>query len=255
MSVTNLFNFSRSLPAPFDTLRNKKVKVSSKYGSGMESTLCSSAIKAIHALCRCMDGSSEGAVGTIDNRTVAEYKSSIGPDSYHLVREDDAYNNFRIHLIAKYGKINNPMKMDVTTGDVITPAAIRYDYPLILSEKTVSILAYSLETILAEKYETIIRRNIGTTRARDFYDLYMLCRQHWDEIRFEVLHDAVQHTAKKRGSLEELYDWKDILKEIREEPQLYTLWRNYVAENKYAEGLEFHVILDIVDEIAEMLNF
>ena len=171
------------------------------------------------------------------------------------IREDDAYNNFRIHLIAKYGKINNPMKMDVTTGDVITPAAIRYDYPLILSEKTVSILAYSLETILAEKYETIIRRNIGTTRARDFYDLYMLCRQHWDEIRFEVLHDAVQHTAKKRGSLEELYDWKDILKEIREEPQLYTLWRNYVAENKYAEGLEFHVILDVVDEIAEMLNF
>ena len=171
------------------------------------------------------------------------------------IREDDAYNNFRIHLIAKYGKINNPMKMDVTTGDVITPAAIRYDYPLILSEKTVSILAYSLETILAEKYETIIRRNIGTTRARDFYDLYMLCRQHWDEIRFEVLHDAVQHTAKKRGSLEELCDWKDILKEIREEPQLYTLWRNYVAENKYAEGLEFHVILDIVDEIAEMLNF
>lgn len=68
------------------------------------------------------------------------------------IREDDAYNNFRIHLIAKYGKINNPMKMDVTTGDVITPAAIRYDYPLILSEKTVSILAYSLETILAEKY-------------------------------------------------------------------------------------------------------
>lgn len=84
------------------------------------------------------------------------------------IREDDAYNNFRIHLIAKYGKINNPMKMDVTTGDVITPAAIRYDYPLILSEKTVSILAYSLETILAEKYETIIRRNIGTTRARVF---------------------------------------------------------------------------------------
>ena len=133
--------------------------------------------------------------------------------------------------------------------------SVSYTHLLILSEKTVSILAYSLETILAEKYETIIRRNIGTTRARDFYDLYMLCRQHWDEIRFEVLHDAVQHTAKKRGSLEELYDWKDILKEIREEPQLYTLWRNYVAENKYAEGLEFHVILDIVDEIAEMLNF
>lgn len=108
MSVTNLFNFSRSLPAPFDTLRNKKVKVSSKYGSGMESTLCSSAIKAIHALCRCMDGSSEGAVGTIDNRTVAEYKSSIGPDSYHLVVYDTKAGNL---LASVYDKSTEVMEV------------------------------------------------------------------------------------------------------------------------------------------------
>jgi len=79
------------------------------------------------------------------------------------IREDDIYNNFRIHIEARYGKINSPMKIDITTGDEITPAAIRYDYPLLFEQKCVSIMAYTLETILAEKYETILHRNIGTT--------------------------------------------------------------------------------------------
>lgn len=82
--------------------------------------------------------------------------------SIEPIREDDAYNNFRVHLRAKYGKIDSPMKIDITTGDVITPAAIQYDFPMLFEEKTVSVMAYTLETVLAEKYETIIRRNIGT---------------------------------------------------------------------------------------------
>lgn len=86
--LNNLFNFSRSLPEPFDTLTNKKVKVSSKYGDGTAATLCITVIKAVHAVCRCMDGSDEGAVGVIDHRTVAEYKSSMGTDAYHLVVYD-----------------------------------------------------------------------------------------------------------------------------------------------------------------------
>ena len=86
--INNLFNYSRPLPEPFDTLTNKKVLVSSKYGDGTQATLCSTVIKAVHAVCRCMDGSAEGAVGVIDHRTVAEYKSSMGPDAYHLVVYD-----------------------------------------------------------------------------------------------------------------------------------------------------------------------
>lgn len=86
--MNNIFNYSRSLPEPFDTLTNKKVSVSSKYGDGTNATLCSTVIKAVHAVCRCMDGSAEGAVGVIDHRTVAEYKSSMGPDDYHLVVYD-----------------------------------------------------------------------------------------------------------------------------------------------------------------------
>ena len=88
--MNNLFNYSRSLPAPFDTLTNKKVKVSSKYGDGTEATLTATMIKAIHAVCRCMNGTGEGAVGVIDHRTVAEYKSAAGPDTYHLVVYDSS---------------------------------------------------------------------------------------------------------------------------------------------------------------------
>ena len=171
------------------------------------------------------------------------------------IREDDAYNNFRVHLTAQYGQINAPMKIDITTGDTITPAAVQYSYPLSFEERSIPILAYTLETVLAEKYETIIRRNIGTTRARDFYDLHMLYQYHKDEIRMDILKTAVLHTARKRGSLEEINDWKEVLHDIREEPILNQLWKNYTSENNYASKLAFSEVLDTVDEIASGLNF
>lgn len=171
------------------------------------------------------------------------------------IREDDAYNNFRVHLTAQYGKINAPMKIDITTGDTITPAAVQYSYPLSFEERSIPILAYTLETVLAEKYETIIRRNIGTTRARDFYDLHMLYQYHKDEIRMDILKTAVLHTARKRGTLEEINDWKEVLHDIREEPILNQLWKNYTSENSYASKLAFSEVLDTVDEIASGLNF
>ena len=170
------------------------------------------------------------------------------------IREEDAYNNFRVHLRAKYGKIDSPMKIDVTTGDVITPAAIRYDFPMLFDDKTVPVMAYTLETVLAEKYETIIRRNIGTTRARDFYDLHTLYRSRKDEIRPEILKAAVLHTAQKRDSVDDIHDWKDIMTDIREEPVLYQLCDNYVADNKYIGELAFHEVLDTVEEVAKLLD-
>lgn len=146
------------------------------------------------------------------------------------------------------------MKIDVTTGDVITPAAIQYDFPMLFDEKSVPVMAYTLETILAEKYETIIRRNIGTTRARDYYDLHTLYRSRQNEVRPDVLKAAVLHTAQKRDSVQDMNDWKDILKDIREEPQMYLLWDNYVAENKYIGDLDFHIVLDTVEEVAKLIN-
>lgn len=184
----------------------------------------------------------------VDDGIQFEYKR-IEP-----IREDDAYNNFRVHLQAKYGKIDSPMKIDVTTGDIITPAAVRYDFQMLFEDKTIPVMAYTLETVLAEKYETIIRRNIGTTRARDFYDLHILYRSCKAEVRWEVLKEAVLHTARKRNSTEDMQAWKEILTDIREEPHMYLLWDNYIAENKYVGTLEFSEVLDSVEEIAKRLT-
>lgn len=184
----------------------------------------------------------------VEDGIVFEYKG-IEP-----IREEDAYNNFRVHLQAKYGKIDSPMKIDVTTGDAITPAAIQYDFPMLFEKKSIPVMAYTLETVLAEKYETIIRRNIGSTRARDYYDLHTLYRSRKSSVRPEILKAAVLHTAMKRDSVQDMQDWKEILKDIREEPAMYLLWDNYVAENKYIRELEFHIVLDTVEEVAKLLD-
>ena len=184
----------------------------------------------------------------VEDGIVFEYKG-IEP-----IREEDAYNNFRVHMQAKYGKIDSPMKIDVTTGDAITPADIQYDFPMLFEEKSIPVMAYTLETVLAEKYETIIRRNIGSTRARDYYDLHTLYRSRKSSVRPEILKAAVLHTAMKRDSVQDMQDWKEILKDIREEPAMYLLWDNYVAENKYIRELEFHIVLDTVEEVAKLLD-
>lgn len=175
-------------------------------------------------------------------------------ESIEPIRADDAYNNFRIHLRAKYGKIDSPMKIDVTTGDVITPAAIQYDFPMLFEDKSVSVMAYTLETILAEKYETILRRNVGTTRARDYYDLHTLFRSRKDEIRPDVLKVAVLHTAKKRDSVKDIEDWQEIIADIKNEPLMQSLWDNYVAENQYIGELSFEEVLKTVEETALMIG-
>ena len=170
------------------------------------------------------------------------------------IREDDTYRNFRVHIDARYGRINSPMKIDITTGDEITPAAIQYNYPFLFEDKTVPVMAYTLETILAEKYETIIRRNIGTTRARDFYDLHMLYRERETEIRADILRLAVAHTAKKRGSARALADWEEIIQDLREEPALASLWHNYAADNPYIGKLQFSETVNTVERIGRLLQ-
>ena len=170
------------------------------------------------------------------------------------IREDDTYRNFRVHIDARYGRINSPMKIDITTGDELTPAAIQYNYPFLFEDKTVPVMAYTLETILAEKYETIIRRNIGTTRARDFYDLHMLYRERETEIRADILRLAVAHTAKKRGSARALADWEEIIQDIREEPALASLWHNYAADNPYIGKLQFSETVNTVERIGRLLQ-
>ncbi|MBO1265274.1 nucleotidyl transferase AbiEii/AbiGii toxin family protein [Proteiniclasticum sp. SCR006] len=170
------------------------------------------------------------------------------------IREDDEYKNFRVHLKAVYGKIVAPMKIDITTGEIITPSAIEYSFRLMLEDREIRVMAYNLETILAEKYETIIRRNIGTTRVRDYYDLYMLYRSRISEISRNDFIDAVGNTAKQRGSLELLADWQEICEDIKKEKTLEMLWINYQKENNYAADISFEEVTNNIQEVAQYLN-
>ena len=171
------------------------------------------------------------------------------------IREDDEYENFRASIQATYGKMKIPMKIDITTGDEITPKEIQFSYPFLFDDRRVMVKAYTQETILAEKYETIIRRNVGNTRARDFYDLHLLYRLYRENADWNLLKQAVLATAKKRDSLSVLQDTKRILLALEESTVLRDLWKRYQAQNLYAREITYPAIMETVKEFTEKMNF
>lgn len=169
------------------------------------------------------------------------------------IREISEYENYRLHLTANFEKIKNPLKIDITTGDVIIPSEIEYSYETIFKEK-LNILAYSLETLIAEKYETIIKRNITTTRLRDFYDIYMIFKLKNDEINVNNLKQAIWETAKNRNSIEEILESKEILEDIKNDEYLNKQWNIYKNENKYVDNIQFSEILKLLNKIADIVQ-
>ena len=170
------------------------------------------------------------------------------------IREDDEYENFRASIQAAYGKMKIPMKIDITTGDEITPKEIQFSYPFLFDDRRVMVKAYTQETILAEKYETIIRRNVGNTRARDFYDLHLLYRLYRENADWNLLKQAVLATAKKRDSLSVLQDTKRILLALEESTVLQDLWKRYQTQNLYAREITYPAIMESVKGFAEKMN-
>ncbi|OXZ40066.1 nucleotidyl transferase AbiEii/AbiGii toxin family protein [Finegoldia magna] len=169
----------------------------------------------------------------------------------NYIRESDEYENFRVSLVANIGKTKNPMKLDLTTGDAITPREIEYSYPCIFHEKNIEVLAYPVETIIAEKYESIIKRNITTTRMRDFYDLYTLYNLKKSEIDIDILCTAIKRTSSKRESSEIMKISEEIIEDIQNDPYLLELWNVYVSENKYIGELSFDNVVDVITIICE----
>lgn len=169
------------------------------------------------------------------------------------IREISEYENYRLHLTANFEKIKNPLKIDITTGDVIIPSEIEYSYETIFKEK-LNILVYSLETLIAEKYETIIKRNITTTRLRDFYDIYMIFKLKNDKINVNNLKQAIWETAKNRNSIEEILESKEILEDIKNDEYLNKQWNIYKKENKYVDNIQFSEILKLLNKIADIVQ-
>ncbi len=171
------------------------------------------------------------------------------------IREDDKYENFRASIQAVYGKMRIPMKIDITTGDEITPKEIQFSYPFLFDDRRVMVKAYTQETILAEKYETIIRRNVGNTRARDFYDLHLLYRLYRENADWDLLKQAVLATAKKRDSLSVLQDTERTLLALEESNVLRELWKRYQTQNLYAREITYSSVMETVNEFTERMNF
>ena len=146
------------------------------------------------------------------------------------------------------------MKLDLIIVDAITPREIEYTYPCIFSKEAIKIMAYPLETILAEKYETIIRRNITTTRMRDFYDLYILYKLKKDQIDYKILKEAIRRTSNKRESQEIMKYSEEIIGDIKEDSYLRSLWDVYLDENKYIGDLTFDKVVYVLTTLSNRIN-
>ncbi len=164
------------------------------------------------------------------------------------IREDDVYGGYRVALTARFETILTPMTIDVSTGDVITPHAVHHRFSGIFDEEqSYKLWAYNIETILAEKVETILRRGVFNTRPRDFYDVFILVTtQSYDPALFQK---ALQETAAHRGTTEQIADVPGILKSLSENEELSDLWDKYKKRFIYAKDIEFSMIIGVVKEL------
>lgn len=174
---------------------------------------------------------------------------SLELDHIAPIREDDEYGGFRVAIIAKYESINTPLKIDITTGDIITPEAIRYAFQSNFEDKKIEVWAYNIETILAEKVETILRRSVLNTRPRDFYDVYIIMKTQRRAINKNIFRIALNATAQKRTSLAALRDQDKILQTIQTNTIMRQRWERYCKENYYANGIEFDDAIGVLKEL------
>ena len=170
------------------------------------------------------------------------------------IRETDDYPGIRVSLKANYAPISVPLTVDVTTGDVITPEEIEYSFSLLFDERRISIWAYNLETVLAEKIETILSRGVANTRPRDYYDIYILWMLRHEECNLATLSSALKRTAKKRGSLSVIKKYNDVIAQIEESEQLQSFWNKYTKEFDYAKDIKFADICKLVREVMDKLS-
>lgn len=165
------------------------------------------------------------------------------------IRDDDEYGGFRAALSARYETINTPLKIDITTGDVITPRAVRYTFHSSFDDKAIQVWAYNVETILAEKVETVLRRSVLNTRPRDFYDVYLLSRTQAAIIDKETFLNALRATSQKRMSLPQLEKRDAILDAILEDATMRQRWERYARDNYYARQITFEDVMASVRNI------
>lgn len=167
------------------------------------------------------------------------------------IRDDDEYSGYRVSINAEYGKVQAPIKLDITTGDKISPREMKYKFDLMFEDRKIEILAYNLETVLAEKFETIIVRNIENTRARDFYDIYILWKFQIRNIDKKLFKQAVKEKFSSRGTEKYLQDLEEIFTNIKSSEKLIEFWNSYRTNYFYAEEIVYDDVMKVLKNIIE----
>jgi predicted nucleotidyltransferase component of viral defense system len=167
------------------------------------------------------------------------------------IREEAEYNGVRLAILALMGKARIPLKIDLTTGDKLTPSEINYKYQLLFEDEKIEILSYNLETLLAEKLETIVSRSKTNTRMRDFYDVYILALEFKETINIELLAAALTETSKNRETYKAIKNGKERLIEVFKSKIILEHWNKYRKKFKYAEEIEFS---NLEEQIIKLWN-
>lgn len=175
-------------------------------------------------------------------------------DNVSEIRETDDYPGFKLKLYADFERIHELVSIDVTTGDAITPSEIEFSINRLFSDDKLSLLSYPIETIIAEKVETILARGVASTRPRDFYDVYMISKLRWNEINFTTLANALNNTMTKRESKLQLNDYPAIIEQLKTSQVQQQLWKKYQREYNYAKDLSFNEVVDSVLRIVENIE-
>ena len=165
------------------------------------------------------------------------------------IMDDTEYPGIRVTLDTTLETMRTPLKIDFSTGDVITPGEVSYSFKLLFEDRTISILAYNLETVLAEKLETLLARGTANTRMRDFYDIYVLENTQSHNIDKTVLKAAFANTSEKRGSSAVVANMDTILDETENSPEMASLWKNYQRKFEYASDIGWNEVMQAVKKM------
>jgi len=178
---------------------------------------------------------------------------SFSVDKLEPIRQDDEYGGFSLKLNATFDTLKEVVFIDITTGDKITPREINYSMTSIFTNESIKIWTYNLETVLAEKLETIISRGLASTRPRDRYDLFTLYKLRKEEINLEVLKNALENTAEKRKSKDTIYNWEEQVRGIEISDYQKELWIRYQRQFKYAKDISFDNSVQVIREIMQQI--
>ena len=172
------------------------------------------------------------------------------------IMEEADYPGVRVSMETKFDGVITPLKIDISTGDIITPREIKYNFNLMLENRTIEVWAYNLETVLAEKLETVISRNVTNTRMRDFYDIYILQKLYGEQLSKDVLWDALVATAKKRETFGqiEVEDIDEVFDEIQSSSVMENLWKAYQRNYSYAADIPWHTIMKSIRTLYEIIS-